>query len=58
MGVPRENDIRSVEDVDQELRLLAAVRWSITQQGGTSTTRHVDELLDERSNASDGPATT
>jgi hypothetical protein len=31
-----------------ELRLLAAVRWSIREHGGEPSSRQVDELLDER----------
>jgi hypothetical protein len=31
-----------------ELRLLAAVRWSIREHGGEPSSRLVDELLDER----------
>jgi hypothetical protein len=33
---------------DAELRLLAAVRRSIREQGCAPSSRHVDELLDER----------
>jgi hypothetical protein len=36
------------ETNDSELRLLAAVRWSIREQGGEPGTRQVDELLNER----------
>ena len=34
--------------MDSELRLLAAVRWSIREHGGEPSSRQVDELLDER----------
>jgi hypothetical protein len=30
------------------VRLFAAVRWSIPEHGGEPSTRHVDQLLDER----------
>jgi hypothetical protein len=35
-------------DIDSELRLLAAVGWSIREHGGEPSSRQVDELLDER----------
>jgi hypothetical protein len=35
-------------DSDSELRLLAAVGWSIREHGGEPSSRQVDELLDER----------
>jgi hypothetical protein len=35
------------EVIDSELRLLAAVRWSIREHGGEPSSRQVDELLDE-----------
>jgi hypothetical protein len=34
------------EVIDAELRLLAAVRWSIREHGGEPSSRHPDELLD------------
>jgi hypothetical protein len=34
--------------IDSELRLLAAVRWSIREHGGDQSSRQVSELLDER----------
>lgn len=34
--------------IDSELRLLAAVRWSIREHGGEPSSHLVDELLDER----------
>jgi hypothetical protein len=37
-----------VDTIDSELRLLAAVRRSIREHGGEPSSRHVDELLDER----------
>jgi hypothetical protein len=40
--------MRDLDTVDFELRLLAAVRRSIREHGGQPSSRHVDELLDER----------
>ena len=40
--------MRDRETIDSELRLLAAVRRSIREHGGEPSSRHVDELLDER----------
>ena len=40
--------MRDLETIDSELRLLAAVRWSIREHGGEPSSRQVDELLDER----------
>jgi hypothetical protein len=40
--------VRDRETIDSELRLLAAVRWSIREHGGEPSSRQVDELLDER----------
>jgi hypothetical protein len=40
--------VRDLETIDSELRLLAAVRWSIRAHGGEPSSRQVDELLDER----------
>jgi hypothetical protein len=40
--------VRDQETIDAELRLLAAVRWSIREHGGEPSSRQVDELLDER----------
>ena len=34
--------------IDSELRLLAAVGWSIREHGGEPSSRQVDELLEER----------
>jgi hypothetical protein len=39
--------MRDLDTIDSELRLLAAVRWSI-EHGGEPSSRQVDELLDER----------
>ena len=43
--------VGGVEAIDAELRLLAAVRWSIRENGGEPSCRQVDELLDERLNS-------
>jgi hypothetical protein len=40
--------VRTRDEIDDELRLLAAVRRSIREQGGELSSRQVDELLDER----------
>jgi hypothetical protein len=40
--------MRDLDTIGSELRLLAAVRWSIREHGGEPSSRHVDELLDER----------
>lgn len=40
--------VRDREIIDSELRLLAAVRWSIREHGGEPSSRQVDELVDER----------
>jgi hypothetical protein len=40
--------MRDRDTIDAELRLLAAVRRSIREQGGEPSSRQVDELLDER----------
>ena len=40
--------MRAIGTIDSELRLLAAVRWSIREHGGEPSSRQVDELLDER----------
>lgn len=39
---------RDREVIDQELALLAAVRWSIREHGGEPTPGPVDQLLEER----------
>jgi hypothetical protein len=39
--------MRDLNTIDSELRLLAAVRWSIREHGGEPSTRQVDELLNE-----------
>jgi hypothetical protein len=41
-------NMRDRDTVDAELRLLAAVRRSIREQGCEPSSRQVDELLDER----------
>jgi hypothetical protein len=40
--------IRDLDTIDSELRLLAAVRRTIREHGGEPSSRHVDELLNER----------
>ncbi|WP_333890868.1 hypothetical protein [Mycolicibacterium gadium] len=40
--------MRTRDEIDAELRLLAAVRRSIGEQGDEPSGRQVDELLDER----------
>jgi hypothetical protein len=40
--------MRDRETIDSELRLLAAMRRSIREQGGQPSCREADELLDER----------
>jgi hypothetical protein len=40
--------MRNLETIESELRLLAAVRWSIREHGGEPSSRQGDELLDER----------
>jgi hypothetical protein len=40
--------MRDIEAIESELRLLAAVRWSIRAHGGEPSGRQVGELLDER----------
>ena len=40
--------MRDRDTIDTELRLLAAVRWSIREQDGQPSSLQVDELLDER----------
>ncbi len=40
--------MRDLDTIDSELRLLAAVRWSIREHGGEPSSRQVDALLDER----------
>jgi hypothetical protein len=46
--VARVASMRDLDTIDSELRLLAPVRWSIREHGGEPSSRHVDELLDER----------
>jgi hypothetical protein len=41
--------MRELDAIESELRLLAAVRWSIREHSGAEpSSRQVDELLDER----------
>ena len=40
--------MRDRDTIGAELRLLAAVRWSMREHGGEPSSRQVDELLDER----------
>lgn len=40
--------VRTGDDINDELRLLAAVRRSIREHGGEPSSRQVDALLDER----------
>lgn len=40
--------VRDLETIDAELRMIAAVRWSIREHGGVPSSRPVDELPDER----------
>jgi hypothetical protein len=39
--------MRDLDTIDSELRLLAAVRRTIRENGGEPSSRHVDELLNE-----------
>jgi hypothetical protein len=48
VGRSRCLPMRDLDTFDSELRLLAAVRWSIREHGGEPSSRQVDELLDER----------
>ena len=45
------SDMRDLDTIDSELRLLVAVRWSIREHAGEPSSRQVDELLDERFSA-------
>jgi hypothetical protein len=40
--------MRDFDTIDSELRLLAAVRRYVREHDGEPSSRHVDELLDER----------
>jgi hypothetical protein len=40
--------MRDIETIDPDLRLIAAVRRSVREDGGEPSSRQVDELLDER----------
>jgi hypothetical protein len=46
--------MRDLDAIDSELRLIAAVRRSIREHGGQPSSRHVDELLDERNELTGG----
>jgi hypothetical protein len=48
---PRLSNVRTRDDIDAELRLLAAVQRSIREQGGSPPSRQIDELLNERTTA-------
>jgi hypothetical protein len=41
--VTRLRQMRDLETIDSELRLLAAVRWSIREHRGEPSSRQVDE---------------
>jgi hypothetical protein len=45
---PAIGSMRDLDTIDSELRLVAAVWWSIREHGGEPSSRLVDELLDER----------
>ena len=38
--------MRDLDVIDSELRILAAVGWSIREHGGEPSSRHVDERLE------------
>jgi hypothetical protein len=40
--------MRDIDTIDSELRLLAAMRWSIREHGGEPSSRQLDELLAAR----------
>ena len=42
--------------IDSELRLLAAVLWTIREHGAEPGSRHVDNVLDERLSANREPS--
>jgi hypothetical protein len=44
----RLGTVNDLADIDTELRLLAAIRRSVREQGVEPSIRQVDELLDER----------
>ena len=44
--------MRDIETIDSELRLLLAIRRLVREEEGrTPSTRHIDQLLDERAAA-------
>ena len=47
-GSLRFGTMRDRETIDSELRLIAAVRRTIREQGGEPSSHQVDELPDER----------
>jgi hypothetical protein len=47
--------MRDLDTIDAELRLLAAVRWSIREHGGEPSSGLINELLDERNKLTDRP---
>lgn len=47
-GLPKIDLVRTRDKIDDELRVLAAVRRSIREQCGEPSSRQVDEPLDER----------
>ena len=48
VGRSRYLPMRDFDTIDSELRLLAAVRRYVREHDGEPSSRHVDELLDER----------
>jgi hypothetical protein len=47
-GGPTLDGVRDRDTIDAELRLIAAVRRTIRENGVEPSIRHADELLDER----------
>lgn len=45
---PTFEEVRDVDAIDRELVLLAAARLTLRKLGLRLSTRHLDELLDER----------
>jgi hypothetical protein len=48
MTVGVSANVRDLEAIDSELSLLAAVRRIVHEEGVEPSSRHIDELLDER----------
>jgi hypothetical protein len=46
--------MRDLDTIDSELRLPAAVRWSIREHGGEPSSRQVDERLAHRGRRESG----